>query len=297
MKRRRILQITSGFVVILVLSGFFVLFIPQADAQEPEDVGTYEYSMYIPDISGPFVGECTRHITETEENITTSYGSYIIDTISSQSDLRLEHEDRGYYIIEDSASYHDSNSFLRYSEQTFVLRVSGYVETSYTASYEYGSYMVIVNNETDYAEMYLQRYYENGMLQEETYCADWTKLHDHVNITIDLGTFECYVFKTTFYEGTSDPGYGYAWVDTEGRVIKQEQYDEYDELLASIVLVAHPDIQLNPGFPGLNLSVVDTIMIISFAAVGVGVLMVILIIARRPRTPKPSKYGEVPIPI
>ncbi len=251
--------------------------------------GEYEFTTYISGISGAFVGTTTLSETAVNESLTTYFNTYDIETKTSQSDFRLEHN-LGYIGLEDIVSYYDSNSILRKSETTYLIRLDGYQSVTYSTSYEYSTPSIIENSDTVYDRMYTQRYYEDGYLEEITDCRDITTLGATENITVPGGTFECACFTTDYHEDGIFTGYTDIWVDEDGTLIQQEQYDEDFDLVASIVLLSQP----NTGLADLALSSITTGAIV---VTGVAVVGIVIYFRRRKPKPKYSSYGDIPIPL
>lgn len=241
--------------------------------------------MYISGISGAFVGKTTLTETAVNESLTTFFGTYDIETKTSQSDFRLEHN-LGYIGLEDIASYYDSNSILRKSETTYRIRLDGYQSVTYTTSYEYSTPSIIENSATVYDRTYTQRYYEDGALEETTFCRDITTMGDDENVTVPAGTFECGCLMTYYYEGGVLMGHSDVWIDADGTLIKQEQYDESDDLTGSLVLLSQPNTAL---FSAMTIPLAGLM-------IGVVALVGVVFYRRRRKTTSSQGYYNIPIP-
>ena len=277
--------------IIFVISCFIGIstpFIAISNAQETVTYGKYEYTMYISGISGAFVGETTITEQAADENLTTWFGDYNVQTIVSKSDFHLEH-DLGYIGLADDAAYYDSNSILRRSEVTYSIRLDGYQRMTYTATYEYGTPYINENSATLYDREYYMRYYDDGIFQESIYCRDMTTLGDDENITVPAGTYDCHCLITQSFEDGEYDGESYVWVDEEGILVKQTQYDDRDHLIGSIVLISRP----SAGF-ALSSS---TTTLAAFTVIGaIAVVGICYFVKRKPKPTHP-RYSDIPIPI
>jgi hypothetical protein len=249
-----------------------LVIVPSVDAQTVERLGTYQFAIYLSDIEGPFIGAGIMEVTETTENITTHYGTFSNVIKHTQSDLKLVHETHGYLEILDSISYYDSNAFLRRSEQGYLFNVTGYDRSYWSSKFEYGRYSVVQDTETVYEERYEQRFYVSGIFVEEVECIDLTMLENPYNVTVPAGTFECETLRTYHYESGEILGYTYSWIDNEGSLIQQDQYDENNTLTGSIVLLV---------MPGFTLTTEDIMIIGYFSLLVLGVVAVVYILKKK----------------
>lgn len=241
-------------------------------------MGTYEYTYSISGV-GTLTGSRDWYRRDSNESITTYYGTYSPLHIIERSDFRLEGS-KGYIRVTDEVSISDRNHNLRKSESQWSLHLSGYQQASWTATYEYGNYVVLQNTETVYQESYTQRYYEDQILQETTQCLDTTSFETIENITIERGRFECAVFKVVMRENGAYAGYGKAWIDVEdGVLIRQRQYDSNDALVVEIVVTSLPSEQSW-----------GTVIVLAVVAVG-GLAVVYSLFKRRDASSAPHNEG------
>lgn len=276
-------------VFLLCLLGVGFSTFTSVTAQDTTTYGTYEFTMYISGINGAFVGTTTMSETTTNENISTYFGDYHIVSISSQSDCHLNH-DFGYIGLEDDATYYDSSSIRRKSEVTFLIRLDGYQRVTYTATSEYSSPHIIENSDTVFDRTYVQRNYEDGVFQESVTCRDTTYLGDNETVTVEAGMFDCVCLITYFYEDAIFTGYSEVFVDDDGNIIEQNQYDESDDLVGSLELLSLPPEPITIMFSSMTIPLIGLIT-------GVVALIGFALWRSRRKHNPPSPYGEIPIPM
>ena len=220
--------------------------------------GRYEMWMELVDIS--FYCEFDRYTYYMNETMVTHFGSYMPYRVSHRPDYRLQSTSEGYIDISDQYTYSDEDGNVIRSETTYIIRLDGYLEDTFTSMYEYGDYITIIDNATLFEETYTERYYEDGVFQESIEYHEYTFLETWENgsvimdeITVDAGTYECIVFDNYLFEGLdtdiTDPddyenyyAGGYlAWIDTQwGQLVEQWQFDENDDIVAEILLIESP---------------------------------------------------------
>lgn len=259
-------KLISLMLIVFFLSSFYFFLISPVYANESEYLGTFKMEMYLNGYS--YEGNFERIRTETNDNLTTYFGTYFNVTKITRSYLTLSNPNSGYLEIYDDISSYDETHNLRQSNSTWKLRMTGYQKVTIRSSYEYGNYNVLQDTETTYEETYTRRYYENGVFDKSTSCRDLLTLEDSENITVTAGTFNCTTYKLRSYEGGSYEGYSMIWLDDEGFLIKQSQYDDSNNLYVVISLVSKTRASLeSPLIPGFNIFLVlFTIILIGTAA-------------------------------
>jgi hypothetical protein len=248
---RRLVTVLAVLQLSFLLSS--LLFVTPAVAQQGEFQGTYDMWM---DLSGIEL-EAEIHIYRynSTDSLETYFGTYTPYHVSYRPNYRLQSDSSGYIDISNQRSYSNANGDLIRSETTYTVRLSGYQQVTFTSMYEYGEYVTLTDNATLYEETYLERYYEDGAYVSSTYYHEYTFLamdyDDEVYtewVTVDAGDFYCIVLDNYVFEGTDtdidnpdDWDYyqgGYlAWIDLdEGHLVKQRQFDEYDDIVGSMSL-------------------------------------------------------------
>jgi hypothetical protein len=235
------MELSRKFSQGTILTLLFCLFmqsvgVSPASPQSPELVGVYEWIMYL---DGPFKGTTTITEENTSETITTSFGTYSDVLIVTFTDIKLEHSSKGYITISDSKSYYDNEGehTIR-MEMTMSFNVTGYLQTTSTVVNHYGDYQVVLSNDTYYEETYTRREYEGGSLEDTVAVREVQTLEGIESKTTDAGTFNCTRIKEMDYEDGWFDGYSLNWVSDDGKLVRQEQYDESYSLSAELTLIS-----------------------------------------------------------
>ncbi len=223
-------------ILILFVNIFSVLFTP-VNAESNEFIGYYEYTMYFDGYS--FKGTAELRFAETTESISTYFGNYYSVSVQTRTNLKLQHSTQGYIQITDYKAYIDQTHYLRMTENKWKVRVSGYYEEDFTIKYEYGNYVTLQDTPSVFEETYTVRFYEDGYFQDSTACRDYMEYETTESVKVEAGSYSCIRFKTSFYEDGAYAGYVRLWYNSEdGRLIKQEQYDDSNNIIWYITLLS-----------------------------------------------------------
>ncbi len=224
-------------ICLFFLNMFFCILPTASFAVNKEFLGVYEYTMYVDGY--PLKGSCQRYMTGTSESISTYFGSYQDTSIIQRSTLKVEHSYKGYIEIANDKAYYDQNQYLRKTETRWKIHLTGYYQEEYTVTYEYGNYVTLTDTPTVFEETYSVRYYRNGNLYDTISGRDYSTYETEEYISIDSGTYYCIRIRTNFYEDGGYIGSGVIWIDdNDGILIKEQDYDESDNLIMSKTLLS-----------------------------------------------------------
>jgi hypothetical protein len=304
-ENRRLLAVLAALQMSFLIAS--LLFVTPAVAQQGEFQGTYDMWM---DLSGiDLDAEIHIYHYNSTDSLDTFFGTYTPYYVSYRPDYRLQSDSSGYIDISDQRSYSNANGDLIRSETTYTVRLSGYQQVTFTSMYEYGEYVTLTDNATLYEETYLERYYEDGLYVDSTYYHEYTFLamdyYDDVYtewVTVDAGDFHCFILDNYAFEGIgtdiNDPGDwdyyvgGYvAWIDLdEGHLVKQRQYDEYDDVVGEMSLKS----LIAPAQPLFSGNMTTTLLIAG-GAIGAVALVGAVLFMRSRRRSEPM-YPPAPSP-
>lgn len=287
-------------VGLLVLS---LLYMTPVGAQQGDFLGRYDVTQQIVGIELTAQVDMYRSMSNT--TLSTYYGDYNPHYVTSRPDYRLQSESQGYIDISDQYSYSNANGDLVKSTTTYTIRLSGYQQVTFISTFEFGNYVTLTDNDTLYEEAYTERYYEDGVYQTTTEYHEYTFLMldgsslRTETITVPAGEFECFLLDNYVFEGfatdiTNPDSWDYyqggylVWLDLDdGAMIRQWQYDEYDDVVAEMELVTL-------ALPGQNLLGGNTTLLL-VAGGGAAAVVVVAALIMRSRRSEPS-YPSYPQP-
>jgi hypothetical protein len=286
---------------VLCISYFYIT---PASAQGRGFMGKYSYTLTLEGID--LEGEFSLYETYSNGSLETFFDSYDAHYIVHRPDYRLQSEGSGYVDIMDQYSYTSISGKLIRSETTYSIHLTGYQQVIVTSMYEYGNYYTITDNETLFEETYTGVYYEDGVYVESVDYHEYTFLimeNESAVLTEEVGGYECIVLDTYTFEGfdtdidePSDWDYyqggQLVWIDTEnGYLVQQWQFDEYDDIVARILLLSMDEPNTPPPLFGGS---VDFRLVI-VGGVGVAALIGVLVFvkSRRGRSEQHTDYYTV----